>query len=80
MKDVLQRTGLAIVGGSALLGAVILGLYAISVSPADDAWYDELARDLWVGPSVARFIAGVVAIFLGFVAFEFLRPEPSEGR
>ncbi len=80
MKDALQRTGLYLVGGIAALGAVVLGLYAISVSPDDEAWYDELARDLWVGPSVARFVAGVAALFLAFVAFEFLRPEPSEGR
>lgn len=80
MKDALQRIGLYLVGGAATLGALVLGVYAISVSPSDDAWYDELARDLWVGPSVARFVAGVAAIFLGFVAFEFLRPEPSEGR
>lgn len=68
------------VGAAAALGSLWLGVFAISV-PVADEWYDDLARSLlWFGPTLVRFLAGLVAIVLGIVAFSVFRPDPQPGR
>lgn len=68
MAALLDRFLLYLMAGASTAGAVVLGVFSISASPADDAWYDDLARTFWIGPSVLRFGAGLVALLLAVTA------------
>lgn len=61
----------ALVAGVALVGvALSLGWYSPVFTVEDlasDAWYDELARDFWLGPTFLKWFAGACSLFVGYI-------------
>lgn len=62
--------------GVALLVPVAYLAWVSVAMPADEgvspAWYDELARDVWLGTTPGRFLAGVAALVLAFTAVDLI--------